>query len=178
MRSPSLILELHKSKCQVWLLLNSLQCDCKAWDIWGWYQVEKSFSGIYKVSEAGHRYIGWLANVTLDETSRENVSQKNTSSVALEYFKQVITRSWLLFGTDQHFSSQLKREEVVALYEFFKEDFLMFGYSCLLYLTWHFGKLTQRLATFKPFQKGIWFSFFTFQTSNDIKNRESILYSR
>ena len=83
--------------------------------------------------KAGRRYIGWLANVTLDKASRENVSQKNTSSVALEYFKQVTT-SQLLFQTDQHFSSQLKREEVVGLYEFYKEDFLMFGYSYLLYL--------------------------------------------
>ena len=117
----------------------------------------------YEASKAGHRYIGWLANVTLDKTSRENVSQKSTSSVALDYFKQVLTMSWLLFGTDQHFSSQLKREEVVALYEFYKEDFLMFGYSYLLYLTWHFGKLTQRLATFKPFRKGYDCLFFTFQ---------------
>ena len=45
----------------------------------------------YEASKAGHRYIGWLANVTLDKTSRENVSQKNTSSVALDFFKQVIT---------------------------------------------------------------------------------------
>ena len=76
----------------------------------------------------GHRYIGWLANVTFNKASRENVSKKNTSSVALEYFKQV--KFSLLFKTDQNvLSSQLKREEVVALYEFYKEDFLMFGYS-------------------------------------------------
>ena len=43
----------------------------------------------YKASEADHRYIGWLANVTFNKASRENVSKKNTSSVALEYFKQV-----------------------------------------------------------------------------------------
>ena len=42
-----------------------------------------------RASKADHRYIGWLANVTFDKASRENVSKKNTSSVALEYFKQV-----------------------------------------------------------------------------------------
>ena len=80
----------------------------------------------------GHRYIGLLANVTFDQASRENVSKKNTSSLALEYFKQV--NSW--FQTDNKcFASQLKREEVAALYEFYKEDFLMFGYSHQEFLT-------------------------------------------
>ena len=79
-----------------------------------------------------------LANVTFNQASRENISKKkNTSTGALEYFKQV--NFWFTFQTDDKcFAFQLKREEVAALYEFYKEDFLMFGYSHQEFLTWLF----------------------------------------
>ena len=35
------------------------------------------------------RYLGWLANVTFNKDLRKNPSEKNTSSIALEFFKQV-----------------------------------------------------------------------------------------
>lgn len=63
------------------------------------------------------RYIGVLANVTFNNAVRENNAKENTSSIALDYFKQ------------------LKNEEVIALYEFYEDDFLMFGYSYEEFIT-------------------------------------------
>ena len=79
--------------CQVWLLLRPLRCHCKTWNLWRWYQVGESFSCIFASSDAGHRYIGLLANVTFNNASSKNVSKKNTSSMALEFFKQV--KDWM-----------------------------------------------------------------------------------
>ena len=42
-----------------------------------------------------YRYIGVLANVTFNNAVRENNSKENTSSIALEYFKQVDTSAWI-----------------------------------------------------------------------------------
>ena len=38
-----------------------------------------------------YRYIGVLANVTFNNAVRENNAKENTSSIALDYFKQVHT---------------------------------------------------------------------------------------
>ena len=67
---------------------------------------------------------------------RENSSKENTTSIAVEYFKQV-NNILSLLQTDKCFASQLKHEEVVALYQFYKEDFLMFGYSSQEFLALH-----------------------------------------
>ena len=42
-----------------------------------------------------------------------------------------------LFQTDTFFALQLEPEDAEAIYEFYKEDFLMFGYSAQEFLTWH-----------------------------------------
>jgi len=61
------------------------------------------------------RYIGYLANVTFNEGVRENHTGKTTSLRALKFFRQ------------------LTQGEVGALYNLYREDFLMFGYSALPY---------------------------------------------
>jgi len=61
------------------------------------------------------RYIGYLANVTFNEGVRENHTGKTTSLRALNFFRQ------------------LTQGEVSALYNLYREDFLMFGYSSLPY---------------------------------------------
>jgi len=53
--------------------------------------------------------------VTFNEGVQENRTGKRTSSRALSFFKQ------------------LSQKEVDALYNLYKEDFLMFGYSTLPY---------------------------------------------
>ena len=54
-----------------------------------------------------------------------------------------------LFQTDTFFALQLEPEDAEAIYEFYKEDFLMFGYSAQEFLTWYFGE------TFELWPRGV-----------------------
>ena len=76
------------------------------------------------------RYIGYLANVTFNEGVRENHTGKTTSLRALNFFRQVDGLHGRHFQTT---FSQLTQGEVSALYNLYREDFLMFGYSSLPY---------------------------------------------
>ena len=73
------------------------------------------------------RYIGYLANVTFNEGVRENHTGKRTS---LNFFRQVGGLHGKHFQTT---FSHLTQGEVSALYNLYREDFLMFGYSSLPY---------------------------------------------
>ena len=73
-----------------------------------------------------------MANVTFNEGVRENHTGKRTSLRALNFFRQVG-----LGGLHRTHSLtivfQLTEGEVNALYNLYREDFLMFGYSSLPY---------------------------------------------
>ena len=77
------------------------------------------------------RYIGYLANVTFNEGVRENHTGKRTSLRALNFFRQVGRSPLKIFHFDHFF--QLTLGEVDALYNLYRGDFLMFGYSSLPY---------------------------------------------
>jgi len=79
------------------------------------------------------RYIGQLANVTFKEDVQENptknlrktlvkISVKKVPKRSLEEQEEATERALSYFN-------QLTRSEVDSLYRFYKEDFLMFGYS-------------------------------------------------
>ena len=98
---------------QVWLLLNTLQYNCKVGNFWGGSQVElyillfkywllsnyaqnySSSSQAFDCKEKhlvikfGGRFIAQLANVSFSEGRRENVSKNGTSSQTINYLEQV-----------------------------------------------------------------------------------------
>ena len=85
----------------------------------------------HKNRHAIARYIGYLANVTFNEGVRENHTGKRTSLRALNFFRQVSRSRQKTFPFNHFF--QLTEGEVNALYNLYREDFLMFGYSSLPY---------------------------------------------
>ena len=95
---------------QVWLLLNTLQYNCKVGNFWGGSQVElyillfkywllSNYAQNYSSSrhltarkifiKFGARFIAQLANVSFSEGRRENVSKNGTSSQTINYLEQV-----------------------------------------------------------------------------------------
>lgn len=95
----------------------------------------------YETFEKDLRYIEQLANVTFDKHLHENPSMvnevektkindtgKSFGKTKAEKLDNVTTQEGLAFF------KQLTVTEVEALYRFYKEDFVMFGYSPQLYL--------------------------------------------
>ena len=88
------------------------------------------------------RYIGHLVNASFDSSLHENSSKNETggvSTTALSYFQKVFVNlifflvQFILRAKNYSSLCQLSVNEVDALYEVYRKDFEMFGYSYQVY---------------------------------------------
>ena len=87
----------------------------------------------FKLMDHTRRYIGRLANISLDAGLRENPTkgkaESKISDLATSYFEKVPLTTERFKNFSNHIFSQLSVEDVEALFKVYKKDFLMFGYS-------------------------------------------------